>query len=116
MINAPTGESQKVTGRIIAMVVSGPIPGSTPIAVPITQPSKHSPMFCHVRATPKPITMLLRMSGMSERRRPKRDLYSQREDENSDGGNDQDDTKQQQRKRSDIASGEARQYGADRNR
>ena len=28
MISAPTGESQKVTGRIMAMVVSGPIPGT----------------------------------------------------------------------------------------
>src|SRR6266446_4252401 len=80
MIKAPTGESQKVTGRIIAMVVSGPIPGRTPIAVPITQPKKHSAMFCQVSATPKPITMLDRMSSMSERR-PKRDLYFQRENE-----------------------------------
>ena len=93
MINAPTGESQKVTGRIIAMVVSGPIPGRTPIAVPITQPRKHRAMFCQVSATPKPIMMLDRMSGMSERRWPKRDLDFQCDDENSDIGDDQDETK-----------------------
>src|SRR5262249_22834600 len=102
MINAPTGESQKVTGRIIAMVVSGPIPGRTPMAVPITHPRKHKAMFCHVRATPKPITMLVRTSGMSERRRPERDLYSQPDNENCDRGDDQDQAKRQQRERTDI--------------
>src|SRR6185369_15970962 len=80
MISAPTGDSQKVTGRIIAMVVSGPIPGKTPIAVPITQPNKHKPMFCQVSAMPNPIAILDRMSGMSERR-PKRDLDAQCEHE-----------------------------------
>src|SRR5262252_3963501 len=114
MIKAPTGESQKVTGRIMAMVVSGPIPGRTPIAVPITQPRKHSTMFCHVNAIPKPITILDRMSIMSERRGPKRDLYFQPDDENSDVGDDQDQTKQQERNWPDIASGEAREHGADR--
>src|ERR1700747_175430 len=107
MIKAPTGESQKVTGRIIAMVVSGPIPGRTPIAVPITQPKKHSATFCQVSATPKPITMLDRMSSMSERR-PKRDVYFQREDKDPDIGDDEDEAKQQERHRTDIASSETR--------
>src|SRR6516162_4314043 len=115
MIKAPTGESQKVTGRIIAMVVSGPIPGRTPIAVPITQPRKHSAMFCQVSATPKPIIMLDKTSSMSERR-PKRDLYFQREEEDPDIGDDQDEAKQQERNRPDIASSETRKHGADRKR
>src|SRR5215467_1894229 len=116
MIKAPTGESQKVTGRIIAMVVSGPIPGRTPIAVPITQPRKHSAMFSQVSATPKPIIMLDRMSSMSERRGPERYLYFQRDDENPDIGDDQNEAKQQERNRPDIASSETRKHGADRKR
>src|ERR1700745_1856688 len=115
MIRAPTGESQKVTGRIMARVGRGRIPGRTPIAVPITQPKKHSAMFSQVSATPKPITMLDRMSSMSERR-PKRDLYFQRDDENPDISDDQDEAKQQERNRSDIACSETRKHGADRKR
>src|ERR1700741_3887031 len=113
MIKAPTGESQKVTGRIIAIVVSGPIPGRTPMAVPITQPRKHSARFCQVSATAKPIVMLDRMSSISERRGPKRNLYFQRDDENPDIGGDQDEAKQQERNRPDIASSETRKHGAD---
>src|SRR6516162_4554840 len=115
MIKAPTGESQKVTGRIIAMVVSGPIPGRTPITVPIRQPRKHSAIFCQVSATPKPIIMLDRMSSMSERR-PKRDLYFQRNDEDPDIGDDKDETQQQERKRAGVASSETRKHSADRKR
>src|SRR6266852_5192751 len=112
MISAPTGDSQKVNGRIMAMVVSGPIPGSTPIAVPITQPKKHRPIFCQVRATPKPITMLERTSGMSERRRPERDLNSQSHDEDCDIGDDQDQAEQQQWNCADISLGKTRQHNA----
>ena len=104
MISAPTGDSQKVTGRIIAIVVRGPIPGKTPIAVPITQPNRHKPMFCQVSAMPKPIAILDRMSGISERR-PKRDLDAQREHEDPDIGNDQDQAEQQERNRTDIPAG-----------
>src|ERR1700746_2961276 len=115
MIRAPAGERQNARARSLAMVVSGPIPGKTPIAVPITQPRKHSAMFSQVSATPKPITMLDRMSSMSERR-PKRDLYFQRDDENPDISDDQDEAKQQERNRSDIACSETRKHGADRKR
>ena len=104
MISAPTGDSQKVTGRIIAIVVRGPIPGKTSIAVPITQPNRHKPMFCQVSAMPKPIAILDRMSGISERR-PKRDLDAQREHEDPDIGNDQDQAEQQERNRTDIPAG-----------
>src|SRR3984893_18725195 len=113
MIRAPTGESQKVTGKIIAMVVRGPIPGRTPIAVPITQPKKHSATFCQVSATPKPITMLDRMSSMSERR-PKRDLYFQREPKDPDIGDDEVEATQQERHRPAFASGAPRKHSADR--
>src|SRR5882757_4990706 len=98
MIRAPTGGIQKVTGRIIAMVVSGPIPGSTPIAVPIRQPKKQRPMFCQVSATPKPITILERTSAISKRCRPQRDRNLQRDNENADIGDDEDQAEQHKRK------------------
>src|SRR5882672_2472723 len=113
MISAPTGGIQNVTGRIIAMVVSGPMPGSTPIAVPITQPKKHKPMFCQLSATPKPMMMLAKMSVMSERRRPERDLDLHGEHEDADIGDDEDDAEQRQRGRTQIAAGKARQHDAD---
>src|SRR3981081_1500751 len=116
MISAPTGGIQNVTGRIIAMVVSGPMPGSTPIAVPIRQPKKHRPMFCQVRATPNPMTMFERTSGMSERRGPQRNRDLQGNDEDADIGDDEDQAKQQQRDRAEIAASEARQHGADQER
>src|SRR5262245_61467418 len=115
MISAPTGDSQKVTARIIAMVVSGPIPGSTPIAVPITQPNRHRPRFCQVSAMPNPIAMLDRMSGMSERR-PERDLYSQRQHEDPDIGDDQDESEQHERNEPDIAAGKRGEQDADEER
>src|SRR3954467_12663414 len=115
MISAPTGDSQKVTGRIMAIVVSGPIPGKTPIAVPITQPNRHKPMFCHVSAMPNPIAILDRMSGMSERR-PKRDLDAQCEHENPDNGDDQDEAEQHERDRADVSAGKAGEQDADQHR
>src|ERR1700680_3025507 len=108
MIRAPTGGIQKVTGRIIAMVVSGPMPGRTPIAVPITQPKKHRPMFCQLSATPKPMMMLDRMSGIAERRRPERDLNSHGDDEDSDIGDDKYNAEQQERRRAHGSAGQAR--------
>ena len=100
MINALIGPSQNVNGRIIAIVVSGPMPGNTPIAVPIRQPMKHRAMFCHVSATPKPIAILPmrpeNRSGalvsrlISEDRRPKRDGHVQRKDEDADIGDNHD--------------------------
>jgi hypothetical protein len=38
MISADTGSSTYVAGSSIAMVATGPIPGSTPISVPSSAP------------------------------------------------------------------------------
>src|SRR4030088_190434 len=116
MISAPTGGIQNVTGRIIAIVVSGPMPGRTPIAVPITQPKKHRPMFCQLSATPKPMMMLAKMSVISERRRPERDLDSHGKDEDADIGDDENEAEQRERGRTEVAAGEARQHDADQQR
>ena len=112
MISAPTGDSQKLTGRIIAIVVRGPIPGRTPIAVPMMQPNRHKPIFCQVSAMPKPIAILDRMSGMSERR-PQCDLDAQREHEDPDIGENQDEAEQQERNRADLSAGETGEQDAD---
>src|SRR5436190_19861323 len=96
MINALVGPSQNVNGRIIAIVVRGPMPGSTPIAVPSRHPRKQSAMFCHESAIPKPIAMLLsRLASTSvefarrftsEHRRPQRNRHFQYIYEYADNG------------------------------
>ena len=40
MISADTGGSAKVVGIRMASVCTGPIPGSTPISVPISAPAR----------------------------------------------------------------------------
>ena len=51
MISAPTGGRPKVIGSSIAIVASGPMPGSTPISVPTSAPIRHRKMFIGVTAT-----------------------------------------------------------------
>src|SRR5882672_11166153 len=62
MISAPTGGRPKVIGSSIAMVASGPRPGSTPTSVPTRAPIRHSKTFHGLRATPKPRTRLWKRS------------------------------------------------------
>ena len=54
MISAATGGSVKVTGSSMAMVATGPSPGSTPTRVPSSAPIRQNSRFCGVTATPKP--------------------------------------------------------------
>src|SRR5581483_8411600 len=54
MISAPTGATLKVIGNSIAMVASGPMPGSTPIKVPTETPIRQYSRFCQEKATSKP--------------------------------------------------------------
>src|SRR5689334_20612554 len=58
MISAATGATLKVMGSSIAIVASGPMPGSTPMRVPRKQPMKQYQRFCQVSATLKPNTRL----------------------------------------------------------
>src|SRR6476620_11828811 len=64
MISAPTGGRPKVIGSSIAIVASGPMPGSTPISVPTSAPIRQSPRLVGVTATPKPNQRFVRMSMM----------------------------------------------------
>jgi hypothetical protein len=45
MINAPTGFIPYVSGNKIAVVVIGPIPGRTPMRVPIKHPIRQNARF-----------------------------------------------------------------------
>src|ERR1700745_2451739 len=62
MISADTGGNAYVAGSSIAMVATGPMPGSTPIRVPSTQPMKQYSRLIGVTATPKPVARVARRS------------------------------------------------------
>src|SRR5688572_6335564 len=62
MMSAATGGTLKVSGSSIAMVASGPMPGSTPMRVPSSTPMKQNQRFCSVSATLKPKMRLLNSS------------------------------------------------------
>src|SRR3970040_1729752 len=62
MISAATGGTLKVIGSSIAIVASGPMPGSTPISVPRNTPMKQNHRFCSDSATVKPKMRLLKRS------------------------------------------------------
>src|SRR5919106_4057255 len=65
MMSAGIGGRLKVIGSSMAIVTSGPIPGSTPIAVPTNTPRKQYIRFCSDRATENPRIRLSNIS-MSE--------------------------------------------------
>src|SRR5437763_282453 len=58
IMSAPTGLRLNVIGSSIAMVATGPMPGSTPISVPSRQPISAKNRLIGVTATPKPMTRL----------------------------------------------------------
>ena len=51
---AGTGCIANVNGSSIEMEVSAPVPGSTPIKLPSTTPTKHHMRLCGSNASPKP--------------------------------------------------------------
>src|SRR5215213_10287792 len=83
----------------MAMVATGPMPGSTPIKVPSKQPMKAYSRLIGVKATPKPIERLLMRSmffvlSTADEAGPHRELQFQQHDERQvaadgqDGGED----------------------------
>src|SRR5688572_24886555 len=62
MMSAATGGTLKVSGSSIAIVASGPMPGSTPMSVPSSTPMKQNHRFCSVSATVNPKMRLLNSS------------------------------------------------------
>src|SRR5262245_22612631 len=86
MISAATGATLKVMGSSIAIVASGPMPGSTPIRVPRKQPMKQYQRFCQVSATLKPNTRLWNSSILvSPQTLDHRIRQAQPPDEDADG-------------------------------
>src|SRR5512132_2360691 len=80
MINADTGGSTKVAGSSIEMVAIGPIPGSTPMSVPSSTPTKQYMMLWKVSATEKPSRRLFRISMRASSRAAEADGRLQRLD------------------------------------
>src|SRR3954463_7880011 len=101
MISADTGGSAYVAGSSIAMVATGPMPGSTPISVPSTQPMKQYSRLIGVTATPKPVmrfeirSMVCPAGSAGNEGGPHLDLQLEQPDERDvaadgeDGGQDQ---------------------------
>src|SRR5687767_8930282 len=54
MISDVTGSKPKVIGRSMAMVAVGPMPGSTPTAVPRATPRRQKSRFVGVKAVSRP--------------------------------------------------------------
>src|SRR6478735_4940792 len=65
MMNAATGSSPYVTGSSSATAIAGPMPGSTPMAVPSSTPRAAHSRLSGVRAVPNPSMRELR-AFMSE--------------------------------------------------
>src|SRR5216683_3699591 len=62
MISDAVGGRWNVIGSSMAMVATGPMPGSTPISVPTMQPSSAYSRFCMLTATVSPRKRLFRRS------------------------------------------------------
>src|SRR4030095_12601370 len=62
MMSAATGLRLKVIGSSMAMVATGPMPGSTPISVPSITPIRQYSKCIGEIATPKPRIRLLKIS------------------------------------------------------
>src|SRR6185503_9193655 len=98
MMSAATGLRLKVIGSSMAMVATGPMPGSTPIRVPSITPISAYSRWIGETATPKPRIRLLRMSiarGLADRavldeRRADRERQRQAFHEHQDREHDQD--------------------------
>ena len=63
MISAGIGGSVKVTGNSMAMVATGPRPGSTPTRVPSSAPIRQNNRFCGDSARSKPKARLAKRSA-----------------------------------------------------
>src|SRR5688572_23521580 len=86
MMSADTGATLNVIGSSIAIVASGPMPGSTPISVPRNTPMKQNHRFCSVRATEKPRTRLLKRSMVSPRSVAAEERVGESQPVDEDGG------------------------------
>src|SRR3982751_4265518 len=96
MMSAATGLRLKVIGSSMAIVATGPMPGSTPISVPSRQPMSAYKRWIGVTATPKPMTRLWRICSIARPRSaevfgPKRERQRQAFHEHQHREDDEDD-------------------------
>src|SRR5688500_14759732 len=91
MISDVTGSKPKVIGRSMAMVAVGPMPGSTPTAVPRATPRRQKSRFVGVKAVSKPSARLsktpidaLPLQPGAEVRQP--ELQRDHEDQDAESG------------------------------
>src|SRR5712691_6494706 len=105
MIRPDVGSRWKVSGNSIAMVAIGPMPGRTPIRVPISAPASAKNRFAGVSATPNPTTRLLRSSIPLPALplRPDRDREPEPDDEDGPGKRDQHQGRRKRLERPQIA-------------
>src|SRR6478609_1638711 len=113
MMSADTGGSAYVAGSSIAMVATGPMPGSTPISVPSTQPMKQYSRLMGVTATPKPVARLANSSmslfpSARDELGPHRELQFQQQDESQVAADAQDDGEDRHFLRIELVAGERR--------
>src|SRR5260370_7186407 len=81
MIMAEGGDRRKVKGSSSAIAGIGPMPGSTPIAVPMTTPIRQNSKLLGCRAVVSPISSLSKSSMSEPCSRPDRHRQGQRLDE-----------------------------------
>src|ERR671916_1492416 len=65
-MNAPVGSNAYVTGSSSATAIAGPMPGSTPMAVPSSTPIAENSRLAGVSAWPKPSKRWVRFSITSD--------------------------------------------------
>src|SRR5260221_6262989 len=83
MISDAVGGRWKVMGSSMAMVATGPMPGSTPIRVPTMQPIRQYSRFWRLTATLRPRYRLLRRSSSPDSLQDG-DVHTQSDLENED--------------------------------
>src|SRR5215204_7289129 len=81
MIIAEGGERPNVNGSSSATAGIGPMPGSTPIAVPMTTPIRQNSKLLGCKAVVSPISRLSKSSMSEPCSRPDRHRQGQRLDE-----------------------------------
>src|SRR5687768_146798 len=92
MISDVAGDSARVSGRSIAIVAVGPIPGSTPTSVPRSTPMKQKATLTGENAVSKPRPRFRKRSigvalGAKPRaEKPERQAQPEAEDEDAEHG------------------------------
>src|SRR5262245_21168540 len=117
MISADTGCSAYVVGSSMAMVATGPMPGSTPISVPRSAPISAYRRLTGVSATEKPSarwpSRSMERSLSADERRPDGQLQLQPDDEHPHGQRSEKHAGDGRLHRPELVAGGAREHDQD---